>query len=335
MASDHTIANNLPAGLRVRPAEDSDLERTVEFQNRTATPSQWVSVEAVRHGQAANPEPVRVALLVEDSTDRIVAVGTTGDGGLFRSPDGSWQLGVRVDPPVRKQGVGSALLRPLEAHARTNGARRLIAATRGSDPDGARFAEHHGYSPFHERFDAYIDVASFDASQFDDPDEAVGRIGIRLATYGALLAEHASDVEAFQRAMYVRVFEMARDIPSATPFPSTPPPFEVGRRMLFEGPGMDPATSVVALKDGDVVGVTVTTLKDNGSAYTNLTGVSRAERRKGVALALKLRALRALRERGVQLYGTTNDGPNAAMRGINKKLGYVPDPPTVMYEKTL
>jgi hypothetical protein len=50
---------------------------------------------------------------------------------------------------------------------------------------------------------------------------------------------------------------------------------------------------------------------------------------------MKLRALRTLKERGVKLFGTTNDEQNAAMRGINKKLGYVPDPPTIMYEKKL
>ena len=81
--------------------------------------------------------------------------------------------------------------------------------------------------------------------------------------------------------------------------------------------------------------MSVTAVKENGTAYTNFTGVARAERGKGVALAMKLRALRALKERGITRFGTTNDEQNAAMRGINRKLGYVPDPPTVMYEKKL
>jgi RimJ/RimL family protein N-acetyltransferase len=76
-------------------------------------------------------------------------------------------------------------------------------------------------------------------------------------------------------------------------------------------------------------------VKENGVAYTNFTGVARTERGKGIALALKLRALRALKARDVKLFGTTNDEQNAAMRGINRKLGYVPEPPTVMYEKRL
>ena len=79
--------------------------------------------------------------------------------------------------------------------------------------------------------------------------------------------------------------------------------------------------------------MTATMVKENGAAYTNFTGVTRAERGKGIALAMKLRALRELRARGVKLFGTTNDESNAAMRGINRRLGYVPDPPTTMYEK--
>jgi GNAT superfamily N-acetyltransferase len=253
---------------------------------------------------------------------------------MLRSPDGSWNLSLRVAPEWRRRGVGRAVLGALEAHARANGSKRAVAATRATDPDGAKFAEANGYRAFHERIDSYIDVPAFDASRFEDPDEAMRRIGIRLATYGTLMTEHAADVEAFQRALFTSVWPMVRDVPSPMPLPETPPPFEQARMFLM-GPGVDHGTTVVALRDDEVVGLTFTAVKENGSAYTNLTGVARAERGKGVALAMKLRVLRALTERGVKLFGTTNDEQNAAMRGINRKLGYVPDPPTVMYEKKL
>ena len=105
--------------------------------------------------------------------------------------------------------------------------------------------------------------------------------------------------------------------------------------MFFEGPGFDPTASVFALRGDEPVGMTATTVKENGVAYTNFTGVSRAERGKGIALALKLRALQDLRRRGVRLYGTTNDEQNAAMRGINERLGYVAEPPTIIVGKAL
>jgi len=319
----------------VRGRLDADIERVAEFQNRWATPSQWMSPAASRAMQNASPEPLRLVLLVEDTGGAIQAIGSTSNGGLFASPDGSWRVGLRTAPQWRRRGVARALLEELAEHARANNAKRLIAAVRGDEPEGSRFAEALGYRAFHERIDSYIDVPSFDASGFDDPDATAARAGVRLATYAELLREHAADVEVFQRELLPVIWAMARDVPSPTPMPEQPPPFEQAKRMFFEGPGIDPPSTIIALRDGRIVGMTVTMVKENGTAYTNFTGVSRAERGKGIALAMKLRALRDLMTRGVKLFGTTNDEQNAAMRGINRRLGYVPDPPTTMYEKRL
>jgi GNAT superfamily N-acetyltransferase/RimJ/RimL family protein N-acetyltransferase len=324
-----------PTGIRVRPSTDADIEREVEFSNRWATPSGWQSPAIARSMRHVNPEPDRLGLIAEDTSGAVVGLAITGDGGLFRSPDGSWRVSLRVSPESRRRGLGTALLEQCEAHAKGKGAARAIAAVRGNEPEGARFAEARGYRAFHERIDSYIDVAKFDASTFEDPDATASRAGIRLATYQELMHQHRDDVEAFQRELLPVIWSMARDVPSPTPMPEQPPPFEQAKRMFFEGPGIDPPGTILALRDGVPVGMTATQLKENGVAYTNFTGVARTERRKGLALAMKLRALRSLKERGVKLFGTTNDEQNAAMRGINRRLGYVPDPPTTMYEKRL
>ena len=334
MATDlAAVAKRLPSELTVRASGDADIERVVEFQNRWATPSQWISPAVARAMVNVNPEPLRLQLLVEDGAGAIHAVATTGNGGIFASADGSWRVGVRVAPEWRRRDIARSLLEQLDDHARSSKATRLVAAVRGDEPEGASFAEAVGYRAFHERIDAYIDVASFDAAAFDDPDEIAARAGIRLASYADLLHERGAEVEAFQRELLPVIWAMARDVPSPTPMPEQPPPFEIARRMFFEGPGQDPPSTIIALRAEHPVGLTATAVKENGTAYTNFTGVSRAERGKGIALAMKLRALRNLRERGVKLFGTTNDEKNAAMRGINRRMGYKPEPPTTMYEK--
>ena len=334
MATDlAAVAKRLPPELHVRASADADIERVVEFQNRWATPSSWMSPASARRAHEVSPEPNRLTLIVEGRSGEIQAVGSTGNGGLFASPDGSWRVGLRVAPEWRRRGVARSLLEQLDDHARTNQAKRLVAAVRGDEPEGGRFAEAVGFRAYHERIDAYIDVPSFDASAFEDPNEIARRAGVRLATYADLLKERAADLEAFQRELLPVIWAIARDVPSPTPMPDQPPPFEIAKRMFFEGPGQDPPSTVYALRDGHPVAMTATVVKENGAAYTNFTGVAREERGKGLALALKLRALRELRARGVKLFGTTNDEQNAAMRGINRKLGYVPDPPTTMYEK--
>jgi GNAT superfamily N-acetyltransferase len=327
------VAKRLPPDVRVRAAEDADLERTIEFQNRWADAGRWISPAAARAMWAGMPDPTRFALLVEDTVGEIQAIAVTSGGGLFAAPDGSWRVTLRVAPDWRRRGVGRSLLAPIEGHARDKGAKRLISAVRGDEPEGAAFAEASGYRAFHQRIDAYIEVAKFDASAFDDPDEIARLAGVELVTFDEKMRGTPEDVEAFQRELLPVIWEMARDVPSPTPMPAQPPPFEVARKMFFEGPGNDPASTILALKDGRAVGLTATMVKENGAAYTNFTGVTRPERGKGLALALKLRALRELRARDVKLFGTTNDEANAAMRGINKRLGYVQDLPTAMYEK--
>jgi len=327
------LAQRLPPGISGRVAGDADLERIVEFRNRYGTRGEWMSPAAARATLAASPEPLRVALVAEKAGGEMVGFGITSDGGLWRSGDGSWRLTLRVAPDHRRRGIGGALLEQLEGHARSNGAPRMVTPVRGGEPAGAAFAAAHGYRAFHERIDSWIDVPAFDPSGFDDPDEAARRLGIRLATWAELLAEHGSDIDLFENELLPVIWALARDVPSPTPMPDQPPPLEQARRVFFEGPGIDPPTTILALRDGAAIGMTVTMVKENGAAYTNFTGVVRSERGKGIALLLKLRALRALKERGVRLFGTTNDEQNAAMRGINRKLGYTPDPPTTMYEK--
>lgn len=327
------VARRLPPELRVRVAEDADLERTVEFQNRFADAGRWMSPTAVRAMSAAMPDPTRFALLVEDARGEIQAIAVTSGGGMFVPPDGSWRLTLQVAPEWRRRGLARSLLERIEVHARDEGAKRLIAPVRGDEPEGARFAEASGYRAFHQRIDSYIQVAKFDASTFDDPDEIARGAGVELATFAEKTSGTPEEVEAFQRELLPVIWEMARDVPSPTPMPAQPPPFEVSRKIFFEGPGIDRTSTIVALRDGRPVGVTATMVKENGAAYTNFTGVVRAERGKGLGLAMKLRALRELRARGVTLFGTTNDEANAAMRGINQRLGYVPEAPTTMYEK--
>jgi len=326
------IASRLPAGLLARVAEDADLERMVDFDNRFADPVQWTSPSVAREFERSNPQPNRLGLVVEREGE-IVAQGQTSDGGLWAAPDKSWRLGLRVAPEWRRTGIGRVLAKRLEEHARDKGAGRLVVAIRGSEPEGLAFASALGYAEFHRRIDSYIDVPSFDASRFDDPDDLAGRVGVRLATYAELLREHSRDLDDFQRPLLAAFWEWARDVPSPTPMPAQPPSLEQARRMFFEGPGIDPGTTIMAMRGDTPVGVTATMVKENGVAYTNFTGVARLERRKGLALAMKLRALRELGKREVRLFGTTNDEANAAMRGINAPLGYVPQHPTITVEK--
>ncbi|MDQ3699693.1 MAG: GNAT family N-acetyltransferase [Chloroflexota bacterium] len=327
------VAVALPVGLRVRVQEEKDLEHALAFQNRFARPARRQSLEDARRWEKNNPQPKRLILLVQDGAGEIVALGSTTDGGVFAREDGTFRLGLRVAPEWRRSGVGSALLGALEAHGKEAGATRLTTTVRGDEPEGLAFATRHGYEEYHREVTSYVQLQRFDGRGFPAAEETAAQAGLRLATYAEIAMERADDLEAFQRQLYGVICEVAYDIPSAEPVVN--PPFEAIRHMYFGDKSFDHPTSILALRDGRVVGSTITTVNDVGAAYTVHTGVLRRERGKGIATALKLRAIRALRAAGVQLYGTTNDEANVAMRGINRRLGYEPDPPSVHVRKDL
>jgi GNAT superfamily N-acetyltransferase len=328
------LAARIPSPLRAKVGTPDDLERVVAFQNRYARPAMVTPIETARRFEAHNPQPKRLVLIVDDASGEVVAAGIVSDGGAFARKDGSFGGGVRVAPEHRRRGIGTALLERLEAHARSHSAPRVTGHARADEPDGVRFAERNGYRETNRRFNAYLDVQAFDVSGFDDPEAIARRAGVRLASLSELERERPGDVDAIQRELYDLGASAGADIPR--PEPIQMPPYEAVRDAFF-GPGatLDRAATIVALRDGRIVSETITDMRSPGIAYTGFTGTAREERGKGLALALKLRAIAELTREGARLLGTTNDEQNAAMRGINARLGYVPDPPLIELEKRL
>ena len=319
------------AGLSVREGTPADLDRLVEFQNRYSRPGRSQTVELARRFEEANPEPNRLLLLAEDSAGAVLAAASASDGGLMGGGQNRWRANIRVAPDARKGGLGTQMLARLEAHVRAKSAPKLQGAVRGEEPEGLQFASKHGYREFHRRFDSYLDVTAFDASPFEDPKTIASRAGVRIDRYDTLEAE-APDKVAFQRSTYESLSTTQMDIPRPEPLPP-PPPFEAVREVYFENDTFARDSSVVAMRDGRVVGTSITIIDPEGVAYTVYTGVDRSHRGKGIALAMKLAILDRLKARDIKLFGTTNDEANAPMRGINAKLGYVIAPPTIEVEK--
>ncbi|MCK4410255.1 MAG: GNAT family N-acetyltransferase, partial [Candidatus Eisenbacteria sp.] len=152
---------------------------------------------------------------------------------------------------------------------------------------------------------------------------------VDVRSFGELMAED----EGALRKAYEAGWEYLQDVPF--PDPITKMPFE---RYMGEvtGPGGMPESWFIAVDDGRYVGMSQLwrNLADPKLLQTGLTGVARSHRRRGLATALKVRAIMGAKEMGVESIRTDNEEDNS-MYLLNVKLGFKPIPSWLSYKNKL
>jgi GNAT superfamily N-acetyltransferase len=152
--------------------------------------------------------------------------------------------------------------------------------------------------------------------------------GLKLLGFRAtihLTYAQAGDTPENRRKLYTLEMEARTDIPVLDTEGFEPEPFEVWSEDLER---KELAAIELAEAEGEWVGMCL------GTTW-GFTGVRQGYRGRGVATALKVRAIRAARERGVQVLETENAARNAPMLAINRKLGYEFGTPEVEWVRWL
>ena len=314
--------------IEIRPFRDEDRAAIVAFRNARKpahlqdTVAEWERGDALR-----SPDEVLLRLCVGEPA---VAYLYAADQGTspWRKPGVCW-FSLWVEKGHQRRGIGGALFEKMLEFARERGLNRAMTYIRLYEPDepAPHFLEKRGFAEVDRDVPVMLDLTTFDPSAFATPAPE----GVRLLS----LAE-AGDSEQNRRKVWALNGEIVRDIPTHDVMPEYPPFEEWDKHS--DDPENDPRAVILAedVGSGAWVGVSVLAFQEGtGIAWTNITGVLPAYRGKGLALALKLRAIDAAMARGCPLITTENHEDNAPMRAINKKLGFVPDAPGVSYSKDL
>ena len=175
-----------------------------------------------------------------------------------------------------------------------------------------------------------LDVQAFDPTSFEERIQKVQDSGIEIITLAQLKAEHP---DTWEQESYDLIMDVIKDIPMPTEF--VPPPIEehikrVNRpNTLWDG-------FFIAREGGQCVGVSslVKDMADDSKLLTALTGVLRSHRRRRIALALKVHAIKYAKAYGAKVIETDNE-ENNPMYQINMQLGFEPKPAYLDFEKSL
>jgi RimJ/RimL family protein N-acetyltransferase len=297
--------------VRVREAEDRDTEAVAQLL-LAADDSRVISPEAMRHMRRTQPEHARILELVAEADDAVIAAGTCGLNVWTTTEGASWAF-VTVEAAYRRQGIGEELGRRLLDHLRALGAKKSQCFFRWTE-EGERWAVAQGWSRL-----------------LGGPLIAVDPRGVPEPSLGTEY-RMVPMTEVAPEAVFGAVREAALDEPTPTPHDA----FDLDDFLReWDEPNRDKESSTAVLdENGRVVAFTFLHTSGDRAAH-GFTGTVREHRGRGLATAAKRRALRTAAERGVTRVTTSNAEENAAMRAINRKLGFEPIGEHVIFGRDL
>lgn len=313
--------------LTVRPFDaDTDYPARVDIHNATFADRPISEAELRNWDSKEHPDPKYLKR-------RFVAELATGDSGAagavvsylwYGHQPGLYHprklhFSLAVHPRHRRLGVGDRMYREMVAGIAPHDPQQVMAGTFANQPEGIAFLERRGFTERMRAWESYLDVESFDPAPYAKLIERVGSEGIEIATEAEL-----SGNPEYERKLFDLFVEVLEDVPA--PDPITPPTFERFVETRKDNINRLPEAFFVAVDQdtGAYVG-TSSLWKMHAADFLNtgLTGVRRAYRRKGIALALKLRAIEHARRAGERRIKTDNESSNTAMLSINEGLGFV------------
>ncbi len=282
----------MASDVKVREAEtDEELEAWRPVRLAVLPNERARSVAEMR--AMALPE---TRYLIAHVDGELVGSGLTG-----RSDFGYAGLHPRVLPAWRRRGVGTAILRVLEAHALALGFRE--AGSSLEDPGGLAFAERFGLREVDRQVEQVRTIA---------PDEPWPTL-----PEGIVVVTVAERPDRWKAAYDPFALEVLADF-------ATDRPIQVTREQWARAWLDWPEAMFLALEGEAIVGCAGLERDDDlpDRAEHALTAVARSWRRRGLASALKRMTLAAAAQHGIREVYTWTQRGNADMRALNERLGY-------------
>lgn len=309
----------------IRPARfPDDYEGLVQVWNAEA-PEWPVTAEDLRREDDLRVlDYPRLVLVAEENGGRVIGRATAGADEMAHR-EGRFSIDLRVVPEWQGHGIGKALYEKLIQRLSPHCPNELVTQVWATLERPNRFVKDRGFVEAWRRIDSTLEVKSFDFSPYKGLKDRLLAEGIEVKTY----ADLKSDPRRLEK-FWALDLELWQDVPYGEPV--TRPSLERFEKGLIQNPNFLPEGCFVAVCGEEFAGYSML-LKGESYFDTDMTGVRRAFRGRGVATLLKVLGIcYALAHGGYELR-TVNDSVNTPMLALNEKLGFKSQGASIRYMK--
>lgn len=316
----------------IRPFDytDQSYHAIVAIQNQIF-PDQPETVEWWQHrDRIRNPDYFYQAFLVEGDRQLVAYAHVMETPWSYRP--GKYAVGVTVHPDYERRGIGTLVYDHLMAllAARPLPPTLLITSIREDKTQAMRFLTKRGFQQVMRSPISLLALATFDGSRFAHVPGKVQATGICIYSM--------AELARFDPDHREKIYELDWQCTLDEPLPDAPtkPPFEEYTKFFFDSPNFIPEACFIAVDGSEYVGMSnlFYNLALPTEINTGFTAVLRTHRRRGIATALKLRAIAYAQQQGYAAIRTGNE-ENNPMLAINLMLGFVPQPAWLDFQKVL
>ncbi len=304
--------------ITVRPFAADDYDVICALGNQVSpddpeTPDEWRASDRQRA-----PE-LRFARFVAEEGGQIVGWAQYDQSSDTYHPR-RFQVFGCVDRASAGRGVGRALYDELLAALAPYDPLSLLARASESAPATLAWLARRGFAETRRTWESRLVVADFDSAPYAGVAARLAAQGITVQPLRALQA-----APGWERTAHTLYQALNLDVPSAEP--RTAVAFETWRQALLADESFDPDSFFVALDGDRWVGLSNLWRKPGmPDFFIDLTGVLPSHRRRGIALALKLRGIAHAQQCGAPTVRTWNAATNAAIVALNDRLGFARQP---------
>jgi GNAT superfamily N-acetyltransferase len=314
----------------IRPFDwsDEDYQSLIDINN-VLFPDELDLPELLKHRDNARDQSYMLERLVAEVEGRPVATASFGQSMWTPMPHKFW-LYIQVHPDSQRQGIGTAIYDHIIEFLEAREPKILDSWTREDKADAIDFLKKRGYEQVMRGQNSRITLSEFDPGTWDEVVERVKESGIRIVPLEELKEEDPD----WRKKLWELDWLLSLDVPEVDEPKKRE--FEVYCRQTFDKPTFFPEGFFVALDGDEYVGVSMLekNLADKTKLQTDLTGVVRSHRRRGIATALKVHALSKARTTEAEFVETDNE-ENNPMYTLNVKLGFKPTPGWVHMRKDM